>query len=288
MAGTLTAETETTAPAGTLHSANSGFIVHRTGQLAYDFVAEGGAFSADLVRYLNQAQGSVISTSLFTEMFGARHRLHWLVHMKSPHDYQRLLKMVDHDRSYQDISTRDRLPARGGGNWERMFVPGTFSERVLCPQHGFGSPPEGAVDYGTTFAAPARYQTTQPAEVQLNTATAGAVIVRTGQARYECREECRHFAVEWAEYVNNALPGSVTAFLFEEIFGRQDTLHLLIHLRSLDDYAQLRDLSARDSGYRALLERSWVPGTQGGGTWGDLYVPGSLHDTVLVPQTAQD
>lgn len=288
MAGTLTAGTEPTAATGILHSANSGFIVHRTGQLEYDFTAEGSAFSADLVRYMNQAQGHVISTCLFTEVFGARHRLHWFVHMKSPHDYQRLLKMVDHDRSYQDISTRDRLPARGGGNWERMFVPGTFSERILCPQHGFGHPPEGAVDYRTTFAAPAQYQTTQAAEVQLNTATAGAVIVRTGQARYECREECRHFAVEWAEYVNNALPGSVTAFLFEEIFGRQDTLHMLIHLGSLDDYARLRDLGVKNNGYRALLDRSWVPEKHGGGSWGNLYVPGSLYDTVLIPQTGKD
>ena len=250
-----TATTET-GPVGTgdLNSANSGFIVYRTGQLEYDFVAEGTQFSADLVNYMNKAQGDTISTCLYTEAFGVRHRLHWLVHLKSPHDYQRLLKMVDTDKAYQDISTQDRLPARGGGNWERMFVPGTFAERVLCPQHGFGKPPEGAIDQAAMFAVPAQYQTTQAVESQLNSTTAGAIILRTGKARYEFREECRQFAVAWAEYVNRALPGIVTAFLFEEIFGRQDTLHLMIHLRSLGDYATLAGLA--DAGSR-------VPGLPG-------------------------
>jgi hypothetical protein len=283
MAPTATTETGPTRT-GVLNSANAGFIVYRTGQLEYDFVAEGVKFSADLVNYLNQAQGDTISTYLFTEAFGARHRLHWLVHLKSPHDYQRLLKMVDTDQSYQDISTKDRLPARGGGNWERMFVPGTFSERVLCPQHGFGKPPEGAYDPRTTFALPALYQTTQPEDIQLSSASAGAIIVRSGKARYEFREECRQFAVAWAEYVNQALPGIVTAFLFEEIFGRQDTLHLMIHLRSLDDYGRLANLADADPGYRDFLRRSWVRGRDGDGTWGNLYVAGSLQDTVLLPQ----
>jgi len=281
MAPTVTTETGSIR-ACVLNSANAGFIVYRTGQLEYDFVAEGIKFSADLVNYMNQAQGDTISTYLFTEAFGARHRLHWLVHLKSPHDYQRLLKMVDTDQAYQDISTKDRLPARGGGNWERMFVPGTFSERVLCPQHGFGKPPEGAYDPRTMFAVPARYQTTQPEDTQLSSATAGAIVVRTGKARYEVREECRQFAVAWAEYVNRALPGIVTAFLFEEIFGRQDTLHLMIHLRSLDDYARLSGLADEDPGYRDFLGRSWVAGRAGDGTWGNLYVPGSLQDTVLL------
>lgn len=271
------------AATGNLQSANAGFIVYRTGQLEYDFVAEGTQFSAELVGYMNRAQGDTIATYLFTEAFGVRHRLHWLVHLRTPHDYQRLLKMVDADSSYRDISTKDRLPSRGGGNWERMFIPGTFSECVLCPQHGVSTPPEGAFDPRTLFAVPAQYQTTQEAESQLNTATAGAVIVRTGKARYEFREECRQFAVAWAEYVNLALPGIVTAFLYEEIFGRQDTLHLLIHLRSLNDYARLAELAREDDAYREFLRRSWAAGKNGETTWGSLYVPGSLRDTVLLP-----
>jgi hypothetical protein len=261
-------------------------MVHRTGQLEYGFAAEGGAFSVDLVRYLNRSQAGAISTYLYAELFGVRDRLHWFVHMESPHDYQHLLHLVDHDRDYQDISTLDRLPAKGGGNWERMFTPGSFQEHILCPQHGFGHPPDGAVDASRMFTAPAQYQTTQPVDVQLTTASAGAIIVRTGKARYELRDECRIFGVAWAEFVNQALAGDITAFLYEEIFGSQDTLHWLIHLRSLDSYAKLDELSREDPRYLELLDKQWAPDHRYGGNWGQLFVPGSLHDTLLVPYTS--
>ncbi|WP_406207847.1 DUF6039 family protein [Kitasatospora sp. NBC_01560] len=267
-----------------LHSANSGFTVHRTGQLEYGFATEGGEFASDLVRYLNNAQGDLIGTYVFKEVLGVRDRLHWFVHLKSPHDYQRLLKMVDHDREYQDISTLDRLPAKGGGNWERMFMPGTFSERILCPQHGVGHPPEGAVDPAAMFTDPAVYQTSQPADIQLTTATAGAIVLRTAKARYTLRDQARYYGVEWSEYVNTALPGDATAFLYEEIFGHQDTLHWLLHLRSLDVYEKVEAL-AGEAGYQELHAKKRVPDTHGGGGWGDLFVPGSMQDTVLVPFT---
>ncbi|MBI3688096.1 MAG: hypothetical protein HY241_12330 [Actinobacteria bacterium] len=265
-----------------LNSANAGFIVHRTGQLEYAFAAEGRQFSAELVQYLNRAQPDVLSASLFTEVAGVRDRVHWFVHLRSPHDYQRLLQMVDLDRDYQDISTRDRLPARGGGNWERMFTAGSFAERVLCPQHGFGHPPEGAVDPAVLFADPACYQTTQPLELQLSTADAGAVVLRTGKARYEHRDAARQFAVAWADALNAGAPGQVTAFLYEEIFGRQDTLHWLIHLRALDDYALLDELGVGDPRLGEVLARRWVA-AGGGGGWGELFVPGSLRDVAMVP-----
>jgi hypothetical protein len=279
----MTAAVEADRTTAGLNSATCGFTVHRTGQLEYAFAAEGGQFSLDLVGYINRAQAGVISAYLYRELFGVHDRLHWFVHMRSPHDYQSLLQLVDHDRDYQDISTLDRLPTKGGGNWERMFTPGTFQENVLCPQHGFGHPPDGEVDPAQVFADPARYQTSQPPEVQLTTASAGAVVLRTGKARYELRDQCRYFGVQWADYVNRALPGVVTAFLYEEIFGRQDTLHWLIHLRSLEDHARLEELGRTDDGYRELLDATRVPPALGGGNWGGLFVPGSLHDTVLVP-----
>lgn len=264
MTETAVPATAPAAAADALHSANAGFVVHRTGQLEYGFAREGRDFAAELVGYLNRAQAGTISTFLFEEAFGARDRLHWLVHMRSPHDYQRLLDMVDHDRAYQDISELDRLPHKGGGNWERMFLPGTFSERVLCPQHGFAHPPEGAVDPARLFAEPACWQTSQPPELQLTTATAGAVVLRTGDARYDVRAQARTFAVDWLEEVNAALAGDVTVLLFEEIFGRQDRLHWLIHLRSLECWARLADVPPSDAG-------------------GRLFVPGSVRDTLLVP-----
>lgn len=252
-----------------LHSGNAGFVVHRTGQLEYGFAREGREFAAELVGYLNRAQAGTISTFLFAEAFGARDRLHWLVHMRSPHDYQRLLDMVDQDRAYQDISELDRLPHKGGGNWERMFLPGTFSERVLCPQHGFAHPPEGAVDPAQLFAEPACWQTSQPPELQLTTATAGAVVLRTGDARYDVRAEARTFAVDWLEEVNAALAGDVTVLLFEEIFGRQDRLHWLVHLRSVEAQRRLAEVPPGDA-------------------VGRLFVPGSMCDTLLLPTRDHD
>nr|WP_272921375.1 DUF6039 family protein [Streptomyces sp. SID161] len=284
---TDTTDTPDEARTPSLHSANSGFTVHRTGQLEYGFAAEGGEFGADLVRYLNNAQGDVMGAYLYKEVLGAKDKLHWFVHLKSPHDYQRLLTMVDHDRDYQDISTLDRLPGKGGGNWERMFLPGTFSERILCPQHGVGHPPEGAVDPSEMFTDPAVYQTSQPESVQLTTASAGAVVLRTAKARYALRDQARYYGVEWSEYVNTRLPGEVTAFLYEEIFGRQDTLHWLVHLRSLDAYEKIESL-AGDPAYQELQGKKRVPDQYGGGGWADLFVPGSIQDTVLVPYTPAD
>ena len=53
-----------------MHSGNSGLIVHRSGQLLYDFAAEGRNFSVDLLSYLNDSQAGVISTYLYEEVFG--------------------------------------------------------------------------------------------------------------------------------------------------------------------------------------------------------------------------
>jgi hypothetical protein len=78
----------------------------------------------------------------------------------------------------------------------------------------------------------------------------------------------------------------VTALLFEEIFGRQDTLHLMIHLRELGDYRRVSELERTDAGMRSLLAQQRVPDALGGGAWGQLFVPGSLHDTVLAPMDA--
>ncbi|MFC8867923.1 DUF6039 family protein [Streptomyces sp. NPDC057148] len=266
-----------------MHSGNSGLIVHRSGQLLYDFAAEGRNFSVDLLSYLNDSQAGVISTYLYEEVFGVQDRLHWFINMKSPHNYQRLLEMVDHDAEFQDISLSDRLPEKGHGNWERMFAPGSLQERIICPQHGMSHPPEGEVDPAELFVEPARYQTSQPPKEQLNSATAGAVVMRTADVHYDLRKEARAFAFDWQEYLNRALSGHVTSFLYEETFGKQDRIHWLIHLRTLDDYGRVVELGRRDAGYQDLFARQRVPDHKGGGAWGGLFVPGSIHDTVLVP-----
>ncbi|MFD5026620.1 DUF6039 family protein [Streptomyces sp. NPDC058373] len=79
------------------------------------------------------------------------------------------------------------------------------------------------------------------------------------------------------------LPGHVTSFLYEETFGKQDRIHWLIHLRTLNDYAKVTELSRTDAGYQDLFAKQRVPDYKGGGAWGALFVPGSINDTVLVP-----
>ncbi|GAB3555696.1 hypothetical protein J2S53_003484 [Actinopolyspora lacussalsi] len=263
--------------------------MERTGQLRYEFSREGRDFSVDLLGYLNNSQAGKISTFLYEEAFGVRDRLHWFIHMRSPHDYQELLEMVDHDSDFQEISDSDRLPEeKGGGNWERMFVPQTLRERIICPQHGMGEPEEGDAPPERYFVDPARCQTGQPTSEQLNTATAGAIVMRDVDVRYELRKEARNFAFEWQESINERLAGYATVLLYEETFGRQDRITWLIHLRELDDYSRITELTRNDPAFAKLFSEQRVPNRKGGGNWGSLFVDGSMSDTVLVPYLHSD
>lgn len=261
-----------------LHSANAGFLVHRTAVLRNEFRAEGLAFADELVALINQAAGETVSVFLYEELFGDHNRLHWVLHMRQPNDYGLLLDMVDHDAKWREIADLDRLPTKGGGGWERTFVEGSISESVMCPQHGLVH----GEDTHDTFQPAARFQTAVPAERLLHSANAGVTVHRVSQARYAVREEARRFLFEWAGYVNQALVGRVTAFLYEEMWGRQDRLHLLIHLSAVESYGELRDLVGGDPGMRELLAQQWIPHFKGGGTAERLFVDGSTAETVLV------
>ncbi|MBO3744817.1 hypothetical protein J5X84_01965 [Streptosporangiaceae bacterium NEAU-GS5] len=275
--GTTSALSQTSlAPERLLHSGNSGLIIHRVGMLEYGMAREGRDFSVELIDYMNRAQAGVASTFLYEEVLGVRDRLHWLVHMKSPELYSRLIEMVDHDADFQDISQRDRLPKKGGGNWEKMFLYGSLQETIMCPQHGF-SQAEHADDM---FVPPATYQTTQPQDTQLNSANAGAIVLRTGDAKYEYREQARRFLYDWSSHLNDALPGRATAFIYEQTWGRQDRLHCLIHLRGLEDYRLVQDADRGETMHKQVYDVERVPG---GGGWDQLFAPGSIHDVVLAP-----
>lgn len=279
--GFTPAAIQSPAPADVLlHSANAGLLVHRVGQLRYEFREEGLAFASDLVQYINATQSDYTTVFLYEELLGTQNRLHWLLHLRQPNDYHRLLEMVDHSEKWREISERDRLPEKGGGGWERMFVEGSLRETIICPQHGLGHGDEHEHD---TFQPAARYQTTLTPERLLNSATAPLIVHRTGQARYAVRDEARVFVYEWAGYVNQALEGELTAFLYEEMWGRQDRLHTLIHLASIDACRRLLDLHEHDAGLRELFARQWAPGARGHG-WEYLFVDGSLVETLLVPR----
>lgn len=271
-----------------LHSANAGFIVHRRGLLRNEFRAEGLQFAAELIELINAGDIGYVSVFLYEEMFGVHNRLHWILHLKQPNDYGRLLDKVDHNRKWREVTDLDRLPTKGGGGWERIFVEGSITETVMCPQHGVGPGSEAGHSDGdgpgATFQPAARFQTAVPDDRLLHSANSALTVHRVGQARYAVRDEARVFLYEWAGVVNRALEGAVTALLFEEMWGRQDRLHLLIHLSTLDAYRELTDFVEQSPDMRALLDRQWIPAFKGGGAWGQLFVDGTISEILLAPR----
>ena len=283
-------------------SVDAGLIIHRTGLIRNEFLEESIQFGLELVSLINKAQAGYASIFLYRELFGLNTRLHWLLHLRQPNDYSRLLTMVDEDQKWREIADMDRLPARGGGGWERMFTEAGIMETVICPQHGLSHPthrnPAGGEaaeahdhdhghghhhDHAETFQPPAMFQTALPREQLLNSATAPVTVHRVAQARYAVREEARLFGFEWANRVNEAMGGRANAFVYEEMWGRQDRLHTLIHLASLDDYREVLALAGTDQGMRDVLGRQWVPGFQGGGGWQNLFLDGSIQESSIVP-----
>lgn len=267
--------------AETMHSANSGIIVHRVGQVVYELRDEGREFARVLQHHTNQTLHPHVTTLVYQEILGVQERLHWYIHMRAPNDYGKLLQMVDHDTEFQEIGLVDRLPDKGGGNWERMFVEGSFQETVIVPQHGLTHHCDDEVD--GLFAAPAKNQTAQSPDEILNTANARAIVHRKAQVKYEFRKEGRAFAYDWQDHVNRALPGEATVLLYEEQWGKQDRIHWLIHLRSLDSYRAIVELAGKDDTYGQLFSAERVPQYKGGGTWGRMFLDGSIEDVVLLP-----
>lgn len=122
-------------PEKTLHSANCGAIIHRSAQLVYEFRSEGREFAREAVEAINQ-KGGEVTGFLYEEAFGSADRIHWLLHMKSVSSYYWLIKMHAADEKVRELFFRERIPPeRGGGNWSRMFVPGSMTDTCLTPQH---------------------------------------------------------------------------------------------------------------------------------------------------------
>jgi hypothetical protein len=267
-------------PEKVLHSGNAGLVIYRVGQFHYEFAQEGRGFSVDLLNYMNERQAGIATTFCYEERFGVRDRMHWFVHMKHPNDYRKLLDMVDHDEKIQDITMVDRLPEKGHGNWERIFVEGSIHERILVPQHGLNYHHDDGS--GATYVPPARNQTSQPLDAQLDSANAGAIVVRSACVKYEFREEGRLFAFDWQEHVNRTLPGVATVLLYEENWGRQDRIYWLIHLREQADYDAVTALD-RSPEMAELLAKQRVHESKGGGTWEQLFIPTTIEDRLLLP-----
>ena len=291
------AQQQTSLPASEiLHSANSGVIVSRVGQLKAEFRSEGRQFARDLSEYLNTKYTGIASVFVYEETFGTKDRLHWLLHMKSLEAYETLVEMGSRDEGWREVMFRNRVPAeQGGGTWDRMFLDQGLHETVLIPQ-SFGmygtsdKEPDTLVEAGESqmerFEVPtAQHQTSQSVADTLHSGNCGVIMHRTGELRYEFRAEGRQFARALTEAWNQRLAGHATIFLYEEAFGLSDRIHWFIHLERVSTYYNLMGLRAKvDPAAREVFTREWIAPEKGGGGWERMFVQGSLVDLALTPQ----
>jgi hypothetical protein len=277
------------------HSANSGVIVERIGQLRAEFRSEGRQFARELSEYINTNYSDIISVFVYEETFGIKDRLHWLLHIKSFDAYESLIEMGTKDFGWRDIIIRERVPAeRGGGAWDRLFLDGGLQEHVLIPSStgsmGTSDSTPDTVDRDEEgrwrFAVPtAAAQTSLPPSQILHSANCGILMHRVGELKYEYRAEGRVFARAMCEAWNTSLAGHATVFLYEEAFGKSDRIHYFIHLKTLSSYYHLMGLRAAASdALREVFTRQWIAQEKGGGGWEKMFVQGSLADTALTPQ----
>jgi hypothetical protein len=279
------------APREILHSANSGVIVERTGQLRAEFRNEGRQFARELSEYLNTKYVGICTVFVYEETFGTKDKLHWLLHMKSLDAYETLVRMGSTDEGWREVMFRNRIPdERGGGSWDRMFLDAGLQETVLIPQsfgmYGTADTAVESVTEDSRFEVPtAGHQSTQSEGEMLQSANCGILMHRTGELQYEFRAEGREFARALTSAWNASLGGHATIFLYEEAFGLSDRIHWFIHLKQVSTYYNLMGLRARvDPQARDAFTKQWIAPEKGGGGWERMFVQGSLRDMALTPQ----
>lgn len=137
---------------------------------------------------------------------------------------------------------------------------------------------------GTPAIPPAQHQTSVPVEQQLTSANAGVIVERTAQLKNGFHSAGRKFARGLAEVLNTKQAGVATVFVYEETFGTKDRMHFLIHLASLDAYEAMVQMGSSDEEYRDTVSQDRGPTEQETDTWDKIFVDGSMHETVLLPQ----
>ena len=128
---------------------------------------------------------------------------------------------------------------------------------------------------------PAEHQTSVPAADLLNSGNAGVIVERTAQLKNGFHAEGRKFARMMAEMVTAKQVGVASVYVYEETFGTKDKLHWLIHLKSLDAYEAMVHMGTAAEEYRENVAK---PGPAEGAAWEQMFVDGSMRETVLMPQ----
>ncbi len=268
---------QTSVPADQImHSANSGAIVERVGQLRDEFRVEGRKWARELAEYVTKDNVGAASLFVYDEVFGTKDKVHWITYLKSIDDWETLLYRGVTDRQWQDdIMTSEQIvQEKGGGTWNRMLVDGSRQDTVLLPLSG--DEPGRPDDFGP---APAGAQLSQSAGNILHSANCAMILHRTAQPRYQYRDEARAFCQALAQAWNQAFEGSVSAMCYMEGYGITERLHMLIHFPSLNAYTMLfGPRPVRDARVEEVLGRDWGPGS-----WTGLFADGGINDIALTP-----
>ncbi|CCH31883.1 DUF6039 family protein [Actinosynnema sp. NPDC047251] len=132
------AQSQTSVPADEqLNSGNCGIIMHRVGELKYEYRAEGRAFSRALCESWNKVLAGHATIYLYEEAFGRSDRIHHFIHLKSLSSYYTLMGVrAMSDPETREVFTRQWIAEeKGGGGWDRMFVQSSLTDLALTPQH---------------------------------------------------------------------------------------------------------------------------------------------------------
>jgi hypothetical protein len=111
--------------------------MHRTGELKYEFRAEGREFARALTESWNASLGGEATIFLYEEAFGLSDRIHWFIHLRKLTSYYNLMGLRARTMpAAREVFTKQWIPEeKGGGGWERMFVQGSLQDLALTPQH---------------------------------------------------------------------------------------------------------------------------------------------------------
>jgi hypothetical protein len=121
---------------------------------------------------------------------------------------------------------------------------------------------------------------------RLNSATAGVLVKRVGQLRAAHRTRGRQALTALSDHINEAYAGLLSATVHEEPFGVRDRLHWVISLSSLEAYDTYRAMEQEDPRWQEIRDTYAVEaGPEGTSSLENLFVDGSLVDTMLLPQS---
>ncbi|WP_462185998.1 DUF6039 family protein, partial [Frankia sp. CcWB2] len=134
---------------------------------------------------------------------------------------------------------------------------------------------------------PASAQSPVPPQRQLHSGNAGFIIARSTQLKYEHSAEGRRLFGDVITYMNRADLNGASFFFYEELFGRKDRVHWLIHWKTPNDYSISLRMVDHDEKMIDLLESDRVVDDNSAGMWGRAVVESSVQERILVHEEGE-